>query len=77
MASAGGKDWREGERTMMANKAENKPENRMIQSILRRRRPPRFFFLDLKSNHRSSAAMEARYDRRKARVPLMSARVFQ
>ena len=62
---------------MMANKAENKPENRMIQSILRRRIAPlRFFFLDLKSNHRS-AAMEARYDRRKARVPLMSARVFQ
>lgn len=77
MASAGGKDWREGERTMMANRAENKPENRMIQSILRRRIAPlRFFFLDLKSNHRS-AAMEARYDRRKARVPLMSARVFQ
>lgn len=59
MASAGGKDWREGERTMTASRAENRPENRKIQSIPRRRRPLRFFFLDLKSNHRS-AAMEAR-----------------
>ena len=56
MASAGGKDWREGERTMTASRAVNRPENRMIQSILRRRP---FFFLDLKSK---SAAMEERCD---------------
>ena len=43
IASAGGKDWREGDRTMIANRTESKPENRMIRSIA----ILCFFFLDL------------------------------
>lgn len=33
MASAGGKDWRDGERMIMSIAAEKKPENLIIQSI--------------------------------------------
>lgn len=74
MASAGGKDWMEGERTTMTMAAEKKPEIRMIQSILQppwspvfRRRRRRV----LKWNRSAKREMAER--RRRARVPLRPA----
>lgn len=39
MASAGWKDWRDGERRMTSIAAEKNPENRISHSILTRRNP--------------------------------------
>lgn len=75
MASAGGNDCNDGERTIITIAAEKKPENLITQSIFTLRRLLRFFLLDLKSK-RSAKKREEIEEIRNARVPLLrSARV--
>lgn len=69
MASAGGNDCRDGERTTMAIAAEKNPENLIIHNILAPQKPLLLFLFDLKTKR------SGRINDRKIRVPLMSARL--